>query len=671
MTIAALETSSVVQTDRDGVRVLELSGPRLNTLALPLRTVLIQALDDAENDPAVAAVVLAGSHGTFSAGADLTEFDSGRGLAEPSLHATIHGFLDRMRTPVVAAIAGAALGGGFELALAAHYRVVVRGTALGLPETRFGFIPGAGGTQRLPRLIGPERALSAILRAANLTDADLDGTRLVDLWVDDESALIDAAVAFAASVSAAAPPRVRDLPLGDERTEALLVLARHDAGRRSPRPHIDHAVIAAMDAGRASFDAGSRAELRLFLELAGTPAAAAARHVFLAERRVMRAPGIDSAPAPSRVAVVGGGMMGRGIALALLRAGVQVALTDTDAATRDAAPERIRADAERGGDKDPGELLGQLEVVSSIDLFPAPEVVIEAVIEDADVKRSVFAAIEAAHPDAVIASNTSGLDLDELSRGLAAPSKLVGLHFFAPAQTMPVVEVVRTAAVSRPALATAVALARRLKKAPVLSAVGPGFIGNRIFDRYLHGALRLLADGYTPRAVDEALIAWGMRLGPFATLDLIGNDVVWDGRTEAQRDDAAWRRVGAMVERGALGRKSGGGWFDDETGAAPRASRGPRPEPDPAIIEGTIYPMIDEAVAVLADGIAQRPGDVDVLFLRGYGFPPDTGGPLWFADAAGLANVVRVLSRAGGTPHPLLVDLARTDGRIADWEERP
>lgn len=660
----AMPPGPVTTHDRDGIRVLEMSGPRLNTIATPLRTALIEALDAAEHDATVYAVVLIGGEGTFSAGADLTEFDAGTGLSEPSLHYTINGFLDRMSTPVVAAIAGAALGGGFELALAAHYRVAASDAVVGLPETRFGFIPGAGGTQRLPRLIGIERGYSAISRAEHLRREDIENTSLIDRWAPDAATLLEVAIQFAREIAGATPPRVRDLVLGDDDAEQFLVTAEHAARRRSDRPHIDLAVLRALDAGRTSFDVGVAEEFRLFRELANSPEAAAARHIFLAERRALRVPGIDAVDSPQRVGIVGAGMMGRGIALALLRGGIRVDLTDLDEQVRAAATSWLAIEAE--------DLIDALRVVPSIAEFDNPELVIEAVIENHDVKGRVFSEVAATHPSAVIASNTSGLDLDSLADGLPDPTALIGLHFFAPAQTMRVVEVVRTRASSPAALAAGLALVRRLGKVPVLSAVGPGFIGNRMFDRYLAAALHLVLVGAEPRAIDSEMLAWGMRMGPFATLDLIGNDVVWHARTPAERKDPAWALVGELVDRGDLGRKSGRGWYDYAAAPPPRPHRGPRPTADPAVVESILYPMVDEGVRVLADGIAQRPGDIDVLFLRGYGFPSESGGPMWFGDAAGLANIVRVLSRPGSpqAPHPTLVEMATSRCRIADWEAR-
>jgi 3-hydroxyacyl-CoA dehydrogenase len=683
-----------------GVVALTMRHGRLNTLVRPLRTELLDALDRAEHDESVRAVVLRGD-GVFSAGAELTEFDSGQGLAEPSLHATIADFLDEMSTPVVAAIEGMALGGGLELALACHYRVATPDATLGLPEVTFGFLPGAGGTQRLPRALGVTTGLDLMLQGTSVRAADVEGTALVAALLGEDP-LADA-VAFAAGVAGDPVPRLRDVALRDDDAEAFLSLAARSVRGDEPRA----AIVAAVAAGLDDVDQGFAQEQRLFRELADTEGASARRHLFLAERAARRRPKRDGAgaadavkPPAVRVGVVGGGTMGRGIALAHALAGLQVVVVETDAERRDAAERAIAADAERTArsSRKPGrrpvaadELVARIACTTELADLRDADLVIEAVPEIMALKRDVFTRLDALLPSgAVLATNTSSLDVDEIAATTSRPEDVVGLHFFSPAHVMRLLEIVRGSRTSPATLAFALSHAEALAKVPVVSGVAPGFIGNRIQEASSREVGLMLLEGATPSQIDGALERWGMRMGPLRVLDLVGNDVpMLTRRATGTADALEWAPAAALVERGRLGVKTGRGWYRYDDGSAQHdteviemvadlaraAGVAPREHTDREIVERAVLSMVGEGAAVLDEGVAARAGDIDVVFAHGYGFPSGRGGPMHFADTLGLRNVVRIMDRyarrAGGdhwAPHPLITQRAHTDEPLARWE---
>lgn len=677
-----------------GVVALTMRHGRLNTLVRPLRTALLEALDRAEHDEDVRAVVLRGD-GVFSAGAELTEFDSGQGLAEPSLHATIADFLDEMTTPVVAAIEGMALGGGLELALACHYRVATPEATLGLPEVTFGFLPGAGGTQRLPRALGLTTGLDLMLQGSSVRAADVEGTGLIAGLLGDDP-LADA-VAFAAGVAGTPAPRLRDVTLRDDDAEAFLALAARSVRGDEPRT----AIVAAVAVGLDDVDHGFAQEQRLFRELAGTEGASARRHLFLAERAARRKPKVDAVRPPVvRVGVVGGGTMGRGIALAHALAGLQVLVVETDATRREAAEKAIAADAARTArsSRKPGrrvvtaeELVDRVACTTDLADLRDVDLVIEAVPEVMELKRDVFSRLDALLPaGTVLATNTSSLDVDEIAATTSRPEDVVGLHFFSPAHVMRLLEIVRGSRTSPATLAFALAHAEVLSKVPVVSGVAPGFIGNRIQEASSREVGLMLLEGATPSQIDGALEHWGMRMGPLRVLDLVGNDVPMLTRHATGTADALeWAPAAALVDRGWLGLKTGRGWYRyDDGGAvadpevvaliaelARKAGVAPREHTDREIVERAVLSMVGEGAAVLDEGVATRAGDIDVVFAHGYGFPSGRGGPMHFADTLGLRNVVRIMHRyarrAGGerwAPHPIITRRAHTDEPLARWE---
>ena len=676
-----------------GVLAIALRNGRLNTLTLGLRGALIDALDRAEADDDVTAVVIYGAGGIFSAGADLNEFDSGAGLAEPSLHGTISDFLDAMRTPVVALLEGVALGGGLELALACHYRLATAQATLGLPEISFGFLPGAGGTQRLPRAVGLERGLSMMLAGARVRGEDIGEGSLLAGIVGAEP--LAEALAFAEAIAGAPAPRLRDVALDGPNAESFLAFAARAARGSAPR----EGVVAAVRAGLNDIDLGLAEEQRLFRELASSDGAAARRHLFLAERAARRVPLADAPPLrPESIGIVGGGTMGRGIALAHAQAGMEVTLVEAGEPQLAATIAALAQEADRAarsrksGASSAADILGRITTTTELESLADADLVIEAVPERMAIKLDVFRRLDAvARPGAVLATNTSSLDIDEIAASTSRPEDVIGLHFFSPANVMRLLEVVRGARTSDRVLGAMLAHADRIGKVPVVSAVGPGFIGNRILEASNREVGLLLLEGATPRQIDDALRGWGMRMGPLQVLDLVGNDVPMDSRRAGGGADALqWRAASALVERGWLGVKTGRGWYRYEGGS---------PTPDPAveqllhdlaaqegvarreiapreIVERTILAMINEGAAVLEEGIASRASDIDVVFANGYGFPVDRGGPMHFADSMGLRNVVRILERFARRPdgerwrpRAVLTECAAGDEPLSSWEK--
>jgi len=672
---------------RGSTAVVRMENPPVNCLDRTLRADLLAALAEVEHDPAVTAAVLTGSGRGFSAGADLGEFDRGEALLEPSLHLRITGALDAMRTPVVAAIHGTALGGGLELALACHYRVAKRDTVLGLPEITLGFMPGAGGTQRLPRAVGFEPALHLILNGRPVDGAAAAELGLVDEVVEGD--VVDAAVRFAEADRS--PRRLRDIEVMAPAREELIASARQAAGAL---PGTSYA-LDALAATALPFDEGLATELRLFETLSSSEAARAFRYRFLAERKAGRVKG-SHVPDVTIAAVIGGGTMGRGITLALLAAGLWVIVIETAPERVDAAVAGVLAELDRAVRR--GRLkpeardaqVGHLRCEVGLHHVGEAELIIEAVFEDLAVKQAVFAEVDRhAKPGALLASNTSSLDLDAIASSTSRPADVVGLHFFSPANVMRLVEIIEGAQTSADTLARAARITRRLNKIGVVAGVGDGFIGNRMMDAYVRQAMALLKRGVTPDRVDAALESWGIAMGPFRVLDLVGNDIPWQARKARGTTEPEWWLADELAVRGWLGRKSGTGWYDY---AQPTPKLDPRVGEliadwsgvslgqavigDDEIVERCVYALVNEAAAVMRAGVARRASDIDVVFLNGYGFPTRRGGPLFYADHVGLDRVVGAMRRfeAGDesgfwTPSPLLTDYAGRGLPITSWEK--
>jgi 3-hydroxyacyl-CoA dehydrogenase len=693
--MTALHVSTARVERRGSTAVVAMDNPPINCLDRILRADLLAALEEVEHDPTVTAVVLTGAGRAFSAGADLAEFDRGEALLEPSLHLTIAGTLDAMRTPVVAAIHGVALGGGLELALACHHRVAAAGAELGLPEITLGFIPGAGGTQRLPRAVGFEPALNLILGGRPVSGTAARELGLVDAVADGD--VVDAAVRFAETVADAPPRRLRDVAVTAPDREGLIAFARRAAARNpAAAPGTPHA-LDALAATALPFDEGLATELRLFQTLSASTAAQAFRYRFLAERRAGRVASPNGrVPDVTTAAVVGGGTMGRGIALALLAAGIAVTLADTTTDRAEAAGHALLAELDRAvsrGRLEPAARDAQarrLRTAAGLRDLGDAELVVEAVFEDLAVKQEVFTELGAyARPGTVLASNTSSLDLDAIAAVTRRPQDVVGLHFFSPANVMALVEVVEGAATSADTLARALRTVRQLGKVGVVAGVGDGFIGNRIMDQYVRQAMALLQRGVTPDRVDAALEAWGIAMGPFRVLDLVGNDIPWQARLARGSEEPEWQLADQLVACGWLGRKSGSGWYS-YAGPAPALDprvagmvaewsgvpNGRATVGDDEIVERCVYALVNEAAAVLQDGVARRASDVDVVFLNGYGFPAARGGPLFYAQQVGVDRVLRAMRRFAADddsgfwePAALLREHAEQGLAITSWEK--
>ena len=665
-------------TDRT-VAVISFAGPPVNGLSHAVRAGITAALQQAQADPAVRAVVLTGAGGLFSAGADIRELGTPASAAEPTLRQVI----DRVETspkPVIAAISGACLGGGLELAMAAHYRVASADARLGLPEVKLGLLPGAGGTQRLPRLVGVERAIGMIVSGEPVPARTLADTRLLDRVVDGDPVAAAVELAISTEVSASPPPRTRDIPPVEPGLAALCDAARGRIATQRPVPPAPLRAIDAIEAAGGPFAEGLALERRAFLELMESPESKGLRHAFLAERAAGKVDGIgsDTPVRPlERAAVIGAGTMGAGIAVALLDAGLRVRVLEADQAALDRGLARIAGiyDAQvRKGKLSAGERdrrLALLRPTLSYDEIAQADVVIEAAFESLDVKREVFLALDRVmRPGAILATNTSTLDVDAIAGFTRRPSDVLGLHFFSPANVMRLLEVVRGRKTSLDVLATALALGKKLRKVGVVSGVCDGFIGNRMLDAYLRQAWYLVEEGATPGQIDHAMEEFGMAMGPFRVGDLVGHDVslAIRQRRRAERPGYLCSTLPDKLCRlGRLGQKTGGGWYDypegprrpvpspavEELIASHRTEIGvsPRPMDDGEIVDRLVYALVNEGARLLDEGVAARAGDIDVVYLAGYGFPRLRGGPMFHAERVGWDRVVARIREFSRNPH--------------------
>lgn len=636
---------------RGDVAVLTIDNPPVNAGSYAVRKALLGALDQAARMGATAAVLI-GAGRCFVAGSDLREF--GKPLAAPELPNVISA-IERAPFPVVAALHGVALGGGLELALGCDYRVASPATSLGLPEVSLGFVPGAGGTQRLPRLVGIGKAITMICDAARIPATEALALGLVDDVVEGD--LLESALAFLAVTPR--PKRLaRDMPVPPEDPAAIAAAEARALKRGKGRPNVAEA-IRLVKAARTDADTALADERQVFQTLRLSDDASALRYLFFAERRAASVEGLETKAARTlrRIGVIGGGTMGQGIVRALLAAGLPATLMERDGAALELALDRIRDSL--NGAVARGRLtqevcaarLAALDGTVDIADLAQCDLVIEAVFEDMDVKKTLLADLERVlPPHALVATNTSYLDIDEMAQGLSHPERVLGLHFFSPADVMPLLEVVRADKTSPEALATGLKLARVLAKQPVVARVAEGFIGNRIYTAYRRRAELLVLDGASPQAVDSAAEAFGFAMGPFLVSDMSGLDIAWAMR----KRQAATRDPGAryvtipdnLCLAGRLGRKTGAGWYDYPEGKAQpapaaaaiiaqaRDEAGIRPvTPDSDTIQRQLLAaIVNEAALLLAEGVAQRPSDIDVTLANGYGFPRWRGGPLYWAS---------------------------------------
>jgi 3-hydroxyacyl-CoA dehydrogenase len=691
--------TAVGYTVDNGIAVLDFGHPPVNALSHTLRRELAAMLEKANDDPRVASLVLIGRADTFSAGADIREFNTPAALAPPALPQLIDAF-ENSPKPVIAAIAGHALGGGLELALGCHYRVVREDARLGLPEVKLGLLPGAGGTQRLPRLIGIEGSLNVILGGEPLPAKLFAETPLVDRLAAGD--LLAAAKAFAAGQarSGAPPPRVRDRQVDEPDLEAITAFARNTAKAAFPEYPAPLACIDAVAASALPFDQGVAEERRLFGTLINGSVSRALRHLFFAERAAAR---IDDVPdsTPLReirtAAVIGGGTMGSGISINFLNAGIPVQLLEIAQPPLDAGVARIRdtyAGQIRKGKLTEDQLNARMALLQPTlayaDIAQA-DIVIEAVFEDLGVKEKVFRTLDATmKPGAILATNTSTLDVDRIAGFTRRPEDVIGTHFFSPANVMKLLEVVRGARTARDVLATTMKLGKTLRKTAVVSGVCDGFIGNRMIEQYVRQALFMLDEGASPTAVDTAIEKFGFAMGPFRMSDLAGNDIGWHirKRRRVEQPDVIYSAIAdKLCELGRFGQKTGAGWYDyrpgdrtahpsplvDELIAKHReAVEAPQRQIDRAeIVDRLVYALVNEGAKILEEKIAQRASDIDVVYLMGYGFPIYRGGPMFYADTVSLYSVVQRMRQFARNPHgdpafwtpaPLLARLADAGG---------
>ncbi|HYF60492.1 MAG TPA: 3-hydroxyacyl-CoA dehydrogenase NAD-binding domain-containing protein [Burkholderiaceae bacterium] len=693
------------QYRQDGeIAVVTMDNPPVNGLGFDLRSGIDAGVRRALGDPSVKAIVLTGTARAFSGGADIREFNSPKSTATPNLNDLIN-LIENADKPVIAAVGGLALGGGNELALGCHYRVCAPGTMIGLPEVNLGLLPGAGGTQRLPRLIGAAKALDMIvsgnpIRAEEAVKLGY-GSKVV------EGDLVEGAIAFAREVvaSGSARPKIRDrsvdpasMPGG---VDAFFAQAREHVAktyRGFPAPMKNLECVEA--AVKKPFDEGIKVERTLFEGLVEGTESKAMRHAFFAERAAAKIPDVpdDTPTRPIKsAAVIGAGTMGGGITMNFLNAGIPVTLLETKQEALDRGVATIRRNYEATAKK--GRMTAeQVEqrmamvrpTLSYADLAQA-DIVVEAVFEDMDVKKTVFEQLDATmNPGAILASNTSTLDVDRIASFTKRPQDVIGTHFFSPANVMRLLEVVRGKATGKDVLATTMQLAKKIKKVGVVSGVCDGFIGNRMIEQYSRQAGFLLEEGCTPQQVDGAIERWGFAMGPFRMGDLAGNDVGWYIRKRRYQEKPHLRysrTADLLCEMGRFGQKTSAGWYDYKAGdrtAHPspvvekmlteeRARLGvaPRQVSDEEIVHRLLFALVNEAAYILEEGIALRASDIDIIYLTGYGFPRYRGGPMFYADTVGLPKVVEIMKGFAAnpnadptfwTPAPLLAKLA-ADGK--------
>jgi 3-hydroxyacyl-CoA dehydrogenase len=679
----------------DNVAVITLNNPPVNGMGLATRTAAVAALRRAQDDDAIAAVVLTGAGKAFSGGADIKEFNSPNALAEPSLF-TLIATAEGLDKPVVAAIHSVCMGGGLELALGCHYRVALPGAQIALPEVKLGLLPGAGGTQRLPRAVGLELALNMIVSGTPVLSEKLADTGLFDEVFPAGTELIAAAVAFAKSVSEVRPlPKVRERTVDYPNHEAFLQFSRNTVKAMSgafPAPLECVETVAASIT--MPFDDGIAFERQRFMHLMQTTESKALRHAFFAERIASKVPDVPP-DTPIRTiataAVIGAGTMGGGIAMNFANAGIPVIMLETKQEALDKGLATIRKNYENTLKK--GKLTQEkfdqrvALITGTLDYaaIAQADIVVEAVFEDMGVKETVFRQLDAVmKPGAILASNTSTLDVDKIAAFTSRPQDVIGTHFFSPANVMKLLEIVRGKETAKDVLATTLALSKKLKKTGVVSGVCDGFIGNRMVEQYVRQAGFLLDEGALPEQVDKAAEQFGFAMGPFRMGDLAGNDIGWYIRKRRAIESPGMqysKTADLLCEQGRFGQKTGAGWYDYKPGdrkATPsqlvndmvvahskQLGVKRRAISDQEIVERLVYALVNEGAQILDEGIALRASDIDMVYLTGYGFPLYRGGPMFYADTVGLPNVLaaieqyaRGLNGAAWTPAPLLVKLA-------------
>ncbi len=685
---------SVKYETRDGVAILTMENPPVNGLGLATRRGLVESLAKALEDTSVKSVVVTGGARAFSGGADIREFNTPQAGQEPTLPTVIAAF-ERSTKPVVAAIEGMALGGGLELALGMNHRVADKRAQIGLPEVKLGILPGAGGTQRFPRAVGLEAAVNMIVSGTPILAGKLAATRLLDKVVDADA--VQAAIELAKDAAASGKPlsKVRDWKIEHPKAEGFLGFARTAVTAASANYPAPLKCLDAIEAAvKQPFDKGMQVEREAFALLVNTPESMALRHAFFGERAAGKVADIGSDVTLREIAsvgVIGAGTMGGGITMNFLNAGLPVTMLETKQDALDRGLATIRKNYENSAKK--GKLtaeqveqrMGLLTPTLDYAALKDADLIIEAVFEEYSVKESVFTQLDAvAKPGAILASNTSTLDVDRIANFTKRPQDVVGMHFFSPANVMKLLEVVRGAATAKDVLATVMALSKKIGKTAVVSGVCDGFIGNRMIEQYSRQAGFLLDEGALPQQVDKAMEKFGMAMGPFRMGDLAGNDIGWAIRKRryVEKPNITYSKTADLLcELGRYGQKTGAGWYDYKPGdrtAYPSTVVNEMIEKhsadvglerrkisDEEIVERLVYALVNEGAHILEVGIAAKASDIDIVYLAGYGFPVWRGGPMFHADTVGLYNVLAAMRRyAKGhegqawEPAPLLVQLA-------------
>lgn len=704
--------SELVNLTKDGdIGVITVNNPPVNALSPGVPEGIRNFLDILQRDDAIRAIVLIGGGRTFIAGADIKEFGkitSGQAPRELTLHTLLEA-LENCSKPVICAIHGTAFGGGLETAMACHYRVAVPSALVGQPEVKLGLIPGAGGTQRLPRLAGVAKAAEMCAGGEPVGAAEALQCGILDKIIDGD--LLKGALAFARDVAAKGSPprRTRDLndKLADSQANAAALTAVRDAVKKKARGLMapGKAVDAVEAAAKLPFVEGMKREAELFQECLFSEQSRSLIHVFFGERAVAKIPDLpkDTPIIPiKRAAVVGAGTMGGGITMTYANAGIPVLLKEVDQEALDRGMDTIKrnyaASVKRGRmtQQQVDQCLARIQPVLSFDRFREADIVVEAVFEEMALKKKVFAELDkAARPDAILASNTSTLNIDEIASATSRPDRVIGNHFFSPAYVMRLLEIVRGQATGKDVIATSMNLARTLGKVGVLVGNCRGFVGNRMYHPYQREAQFLLEEGATVAEVDAALVDFGMAMGPLAVGDLAGLDVGWRIRKEYKHLVPAGERdtlvADRLCEMGRYGQKTGAGWYRYESGgrtpvsdpevekiieeSARQAGIGRREIAPEEIVERTVYALVNEGALILEEGIALRAVDIDIIYVNGYGFPAYRGGPMWYADTVGLKKVydrIRALEQQHGSlwkPAPLLRKLAESGRKFADFDK--
>jgi 3-hydroxyacyl-CoA dehydrogenase len=692
------ETALVRFENVDGIGVITIDNPPVNALSPGVPDGIVENIERSNADPSIKAMVLIGAGRSFIAGADIRQFGTRRPPPVPGKRT--HEVLDASAKPLVAAIHGYALGGGLEIALASHYRIAVPSAKVGLPEVLIGILPGSGGTQRLPRLIGPKAAMEMIVSGRHVPAEEANKLGIIDELVPEGGDLREAAIAMARRVADTRPlPRIRDhdQKLAEAKADpGIFEAMRKSIARRARNQKAPYHCITAVEAACAMpFDEGARRERELFGELENSAEARALRYAFFAEREVTKLPDIPRETPLRRVetaAIVGAGTMGGGIAMTFAEFGFPVKLLEVSQEALDHGLARIRSNYEtsvRRGSLTAAEMerrLKLIEPVLSYDAIAQCDVVIEAVFERVPVKEEVFKKLdEVMKPGALLYTNTSGIDIDIMANATKRPQDVAGTHFFAPANVMKLFEVVKGAKSAPDTLATGMALGRRIGKISAMAGNGDGFVANRSRGPFGTEMNIMVEEGALPEQVDKVMVDFGYPIGPFATADLSGLDIGYDSRRRRAAENPTYRRMpiaDMVVEAGRLGQKTGAGWFRYEKG-----DRTPYPDPelarmikektaelgipqrsfsDEEILRRLLFAAVNEACKILDEGKAYRASDIDVMWLNGFGFPRYRGGLMYWADGIGVGEVYRQIQAwhqqygERWAPAPILRRLAET-----------